>query len=76
MGGFKRSYVLAAQPGQRRRITLRLRRKLCGRREPGCDRERNAIEKIAAGEHQVTGIRNAGVRESPFLTPDVLIPDS
>ena len=49
MRGLEAADMLPTQAGERRRIAGRLRRNLhCGR-EPGRDRERKAVEEIAAG---------------------------
>ena len=44
----ERAGMMAAHPGERRRIARRLRHDLRHGRKPGRDRERNAIEKITA----------------------------
>src|SRR5262249_55851018 len=47
---FERAVVLAAQAGQRRRIARRLGRNLRRGRQPRGDRQRDAIEEVAAGD--------------------------
>ena len=49
MRGFECADVLPAQPGQRRGVAGGLRGNLHRGREPGRDRERGAVEEIAAG---------------------------
>ena len=60
MGDLERAFMLAAQPGQRRRIACRLRRNLRRRRQAGRDGQRRAVEEIAPGDRH----------------PEILSPDS
>jgi hypothetical protein len=62
----ERSGVLAAQPVQQRRIARRLCGNLRGRREPGGDVQRHAVDEIAPGDgsHAICppGLRQRGRR--------------
>src|SRR5438552_4046228 len=49
MGGLKATDMLSAQAGKRRRVAGGLGRNLHRGREPGRDRQRKAVEEIAAG---------------------------
>ena len=66
MGRLERSGVLAAQPMQQRRIARRLCGNLCGRRQPGGDTQRHAVDEIAPGDgsHAICppGLRQRGRR--------------
>jgi hypothetical protein len=61
MGDFERPGVLAAQAGQRRRITPSIRGNLLGRAQAGRNCQHHAIEEVPAGDalHESTLIRAA-----------------
>jgi hypothetical protein len=50
MRDFERSRVLAAEAGQRRRITPRIRGDLLGRAQAGRNRQHHAVEEVPTGD--------------------------
>ncbi len=66
MRGLEAADVLPAQARERRRVAGRLRRNLHRGREPGRDRQRKAVEEIAAGHLAHAQSSNARARLALF----------